>query len=78
MRIGIQGAMDKDKQWNKCRVLWEPREPHGFLGLASRLSLAAYLRKHFPVIQDSAGNLASKGQGRKIIEGNVKNGFKSY
>lgn len=69
--------MDKDKQWNKCRVLWEPREPGGFLGVVSRLLPAVYLRKHFPVIQEYAGKLASKGQGRKIIEGNVKNGSKT-
>lgn len=58
-------------------MLWELRGSNGFLELVSRLSSAAYLRKHFLVIQEDAEKLASKGQGRKMAERNVKNGFKS-
>lgn len=54
MRIGIPRA----KRWDTCRVLWRGG-PVAFWNLCPRLLLAAYLRKHFPIIQEYVGKLAS-------------------
>lgn len=58
MRIGIPRAMGKAKRWDMCRVLWRGGLV-AFWNLRLRMSLAAYLRKHFPIIQEYVGELAS-------------------
>lgn len=52
MGIGILGALGQAKRWDTCKVLWEERGPCGFRKLLHQVVYAAYLRKHFPVIQE--------------------------
>lgn len=58
MRIGIPRARSEAKRGDTCGVLWRGG-PVAFWNLCPRLSLATYLRKHFPIIQGYVGELAS-------------------
>lgn len=63
MGIGILGALGQAERWDTCKVLWEERGPRGFRKLLHQVVYTAYLRKHFPVVQEEAGELASKCEG---------------
>lgn len=60
MGIGILGGTGQAK---RCKVLCEERALCGFRKLLYPVVYAAYLRTHFPIRQEYAGELASKCEG---------------